>query len=589
MTRSRRGRRQRAVRPRPRRSSQPGARAGWAAAGSTRGRHGWRSSPPVATDDAAALPWLERWFIPAAIGILLVAAALRLPELGINPFHHDEGVNGWFTTNLVRSGRYFYDPQNYHGPSLYYAALLSEILFGLTDTAMRLVPVVFGLATVAIVLAMRPVIGTVAALVAGGLLAVSPGMVYISRYFIHEMLLVAGTVGLVATALLYLRTGKPAFVILGAVALALMATTKESWIITLGVLGIAAVASGVYVNVRAGKPPFGSPGPTKATSPKKKPRSIWVDGVEYRASEAPEAPEGAGPTWTAGRGIQAELVAAAVIVFLCVYVLLFTSFFTNFPNGLTDSVSALFNWAETGGQTQIQPIYQYLEWMARADAPILILGTIGGLIAAIRGRDRLWVFIGLWALGITLAYSLVSYKTPWIAVNMLLPLGLLAGFAIREILRMRGPVRLVAPLALVVAAGWSTYQAIDLDFTHYDDEKYPYVFVHSTRQTFDLLDEIEAKGAQLGTGDQTGISVVSPDYWPLPWYLRDNPNAAFWGYLQNESTNNLDTPQPLVVSNVNQRADVEAAIADTHTRVGTYTLRPGVELDLWVQSNAAGG
>ena len=315
-------------------------------------------------------------------------------------------------------------------------------------------------------------------------------------------------------------------------------------------------------------------------------KSIWVDGVEYRATEAPEE---AGPTWTAGRGIQTELVAAAVIVFLCVYVLLFTSFFTNFPNGLTDSVSALFNWAETGGQTQIQPIYQYLEWMARADAPILILGTIGGLIAAIRGRDRLWVFIGLWALGITLAYSLVSYKTPWIAVNMLLPLALLGGFAIREVLRMRGPVRLVAPVALVVAAGWSTYQAIDLNFTHYDDEKYPYVFVHSTRQTFDLLDEIEARGAQLGTGDQTGISVVSPDYWPLPWYLRDNPNAAFWGYLQNESTNVLDTPQPLVVSNVNQRADVEAAIADTHERVGTYLLRPGVELDLWVQSDAAGG
>ena len=256
MTRSRRGRRQRPARA----ASQAGAVQGpplEAPAAVAKAD----ASPPVATDDTAELRWLDRWFIPAAIGILLVAAALRLPELGINPFHHDEGVNGWFTTSLVRSGRYFYDPQNYHGPSLYYAALLSEILFGLTDTAMRLVPVLFGMATVAIVLAMRPVIGTVAALVAGGLLAISPGMVYISRYFIHEMLLVAGTVGVVAAALLYLRTGKPVFVIVGAVALALMATTKESWIITLGVLGIAAVASGVYVNLRSGRPPFGVAGP----------------------------------------------------------------------------------------------------------------------------------------------------------------------------------------------------------------------------------------------------------------------------------------------------------------------------------------
>ena len=63
--------------------------------------------------------------------------------------------------------------------------------------------------------------------------------------------------------------------------------------------------------------------------------------------------------------------------------------------------------------------------MATADAPILILGTIGGLLAAIQGRSRLWVFIGLWALGITLAYSIVSYKTPWIVLNMLVPLALL--------------------------------------------------------------------------------------------------------------------------------------------------------------------
>ena len=83
--------------------------------------------------------------------------------------------------------------------------------------------------------------------------------------------------------------------------------------------------------------------------------------------------------------------------------------------------------------------------------------------------------------------------------------------------------------------------------------------------------------------------MVSPDYWPLPWYLRDHEGAAFWGFLQNESTNILDEPQPLVISNANQRPDVEAKIADSHTLVATYLLRPGVELDLWAQSNVAGG
>jgi uncharacterized protein (TIGR03663 family) len=593
MTRSRRGRRQRATRPA---AAQPevteattDAAADEAPAeppGPKRAGEVPVTSGPTTTSVAdPALAWIDRWFIPAAIGILLVAAAIRLPELGLNPFHHDEGVNGWFTTNLVRTGNYFYDPHNYHGPSLYYLALASEILFGLTDTAMRLVPVVFGVLTVAIVLGLRPVLGSLPVLVGAALIAISPGMVYISRYFIHEMMLVAGTAGFVASVLLYLRTGKPPFVITAAIALALMATTKESWVIELGVLAIAAVVTVVYVNLRTGNAPFGTRAPARPTTPKKKPRSIWVDGVEYRAAEEPAD---ATPSWLAGRGIEVELLAAAAIVFACIYVLLFTSLFTNFPNGLTDSFASLTNWAETGGQTQIQPIYQYLEWMLRADAPIVILGAIGGLIAAIRGNNRLWVFIGLWALGITLAYSIPAYKTPWIAINMLLPLALLGGYAIYEIARLRGPVRLLAPVALVVALGWSAYQSLDLNYTHYDDETYPYVFVHSTRQTFDLLNEIDTLDAQLA-GDDTGISIVSPDYWPLPWYLRDHPGAAFWGFLQNESTNVLDEPQPLVISNVNQRTDVEAKIADSHTLVGTYTLRPGVELDLWAQSNVAGG
>jgi uncharacterized protein (TIGR03663 family) len=583
MTRSRRGRRQRAARPA---ATPPPAPPPEVAAQA--------ETAPVDTVPVESIPpagWLDRWFIPAAIGILLVAAAIRLPELALNPFHHDEGVNGYFTTNLVRNGSYFYDPHNYHGPSLYYLALASEILFGLTDMAMRLVPVVFGILTVGIVLGLRPVLGTLAALVAAGLIAISPGMVYISRYFIHEMLLVAGTIGFVGSVLLYLRTGKPAFVISAAVALALMATTKESWIIELGVLGIAAVAAVIYVNVRTGRPWLEVGAPSSRATPKaakKKPRSIWVDGVEYRAAEEPVE---AAPSFVATRGVQVELLAAGAIVFACVYVLLFSSLFTN-PKGITDSLASFANWAETGGETQVQPFVQYLVWMLRADAAILILGIVGGLFAAIRGRSRLWVFIGLWALGITLAYSIPGYKTPWIAVNMLLPLALLAGYAIYEIATLRGPARFLAPFALVVAVGWSAYQAVDLNFVNYDTDdadRYPYVFVHSTRQVFDLLDEVDALGAELGSGDETGISVVSPDYWPLPWYLRDHEGAAFWGFLQNESTNILDEPQPLVISNANQRPDVEAKIADSHTLVASYLLRPGVELDLWAQSNVAGG
>ncbi|PYS82871.1 MAG: hypothetical protein DMF70_07445, partial [Acidobacteria bacterium] len=60
-----------------------------------------------------------KWRIASA-SILITGAFLRLYDLGLVPFHHDEGVNGNFLVTLVREGRYQYDPQNYHGPTLYF-------------------------------------------------------------------------------------------------------------------------------------------------------------------------------------------------------------------------------------------------------------------------------------------------------------------------------------------------------------------------------------------------------------------------------------------------------------------------------------
>ena len=240
----------------PKAQGQPARRSGAAGHAARRrrgragdGRRARRAAGParpavVAPESSTEDPITDRWFWIGAFVVLVVAALIRLPELGINPFHHDEGVNGWFTTTLVRSGSYEYDPANYHGPTLYYFALLSEILFGLTNEAMRLVPVVFGLVTVGAVIGLRPVLGSIPVLVAGLLLALSPGAIYVSRYFIHEALLVAFTMTLVASALLYLRSRNPAWALGVGASAALIFATKETGVITIAVLAIAAVSVG---------------------------------------------------------------------------------------------------------------------------------------------------------------------------------------------------------------------------------------------------------------------------------------------------------------------------------------------------------
>src|SRR6185295_8905816 len=201
-------------------------------------------------------------------------------------------------------------------------------------------------------------------------------------YFIHEALLVAFTMTLVASALLYLRSRNPVWALGVGASAALIFATKETGIITVVVLAIAAVISGIYVNVRTGgtagrASARGRRSRAGAAGTSKPAKTVKIDGVEYRA--VPDRSDRSLLDGVIPGGIPLDHVVASTIVFLCVYILFFSSFFTNFPQGVVDSLATFTIWTQTGGATQVAPPQQYLVWMATADAPILILGTIGGL------------------------------------------------------------------------------------------------------------------------------------------------------------------------------------------------------------------
>src|SRR5678815_2857443 len=69
---------------------------------------------------------LTRWFLATALGLLFatgIALVLRCPQLGARPMHNDEAVNAIKFGRLWESGSYQYDPNEHHGPTLYYATL----------------------------------------------------------------------------------------------------------------------------------------------------------------------------------------------------------------------------------------------------------------------------------------------------------------------------------------------------------------------------------------------------------------------------------------------------------------------------------
>ena len=510
----------------------------------------------------------------ASIAVLATAAALRLYAFALKPLHHDEGVNAFFLTRLFREGVYNYDPANYHGPTLYYFTLPPVLALGLNTFAIRLVPALFGLATVWLALCLRRRIGAVGALAAAALITVSPGAIYMSRYFIHEALFVFFTLGTVVAALRYYDTTRALYLMLAAASTALLFATKETAFISAGVLVLASgIAWGVaWVAQRLGlwSDEEKSEGEKSGRSGGRNPASKWratADvGTLARFGGAPRV---------------AFLLLAAIALFIFINVLFYSSFFT-YAKGVEGALDTFQIWTETGNKDHTKAIYIYLWWIVQEESPLLlILGFVGALLAVVRAKDNFAIFAGAWAFGILAAYSIVPYKTPWLMLNFIIPLAIISGYGVELLYRWTARRTVhwrTLTLALMLAAIIvGAYQAIQLNFFHYDDDQYPYVYAHTRREFLDLVGEIERLAARTGAGKETAIYVASPDYWPLPWYLRDYKRVGF-------HSRTGATTDPIVVANETQEAELQRMLGASYQKIGnSYPLRPGVNLVIYAR------
>jgi uncharacterized protein (TIGR03663 family) len=512
----------------------------------------------------------ERVWRIGAVMIFLIGAVLRLYDLNLVPLHHDEGVNGNFLVRLVREGAYHYDPENYHGPTLYYFSAIIpwtiKLLFGsgarekygLTTFTIRLIPVLFGLGTIVLVFLLRRRLGRVATLSAGLLLAVSPGAVYLSRYFIHETLFVFFTLGIVVALVWCYDERNPGYLIPAAASAALLFATKETAMISAGVLIIAFGLTIAYMRFTGnGFVPAGK---------RNRPRAGWSALVDEFGGKT--------TIWSN--------LGGAVIVFLALYLLFYSSFFTN-NKGITDSLQTFAVWTKTGTQAHVHPPAMYVIWLLKMESPLLLLGAMGAAIVVLKPKNATALFCALWSFGLIAAYSLIPYKTPWLMLNFVAPLALVSGYTVQAIYEMDHHQLRLAALVLFVAVALASYQSLDLNFVHYDndDPKYVYVYAHTTRGALELVNQIE-RIARENSGGLTGITIVSPDYWPLPWYLRNYSRVGYFGRL-------AATSEPMIIANTDQKQEVDANYGEYYQQVyskaedGSFELRPGVKLLLYVR------
>ena len=566
------------------------------------------------------------WLIACSI-ITALAAFVRFFWLELKPLHHDEGVNGFFLTTLFRDGVYKYDPQNYHGPDLYYVALAFTKIFGLNTLSIRSSVAIFGVLTVVLAFCLKNYIGKIGALAAALFLALSPGMVYISRYFIHEILFVFFSLGIVVGVVYFVEKRKASAVAIAAMTFLLLICFLPTalnlanqigdtnatlvWIVRLGLFAVEAVlvflimrmllawnggraiylflASASAVLLFATKETAFVTIGTMAIACV----CVWVWRKIYRAAFGELKENELEPvelTWENFRarlgtdGDFVLLIAACAAVFIYVGVLFFSSFFT-YPEGVVKAFEAYALWTKTGTKDHTQNGFlAYLKWGMKLESPILILSAIGTLIALAKARHRFALFSGFWAFGLFAAYTIIPYKTPWLALSFLLPMCVVAGYGVNELITNKDKiVKLLGALVLIFAAATLGYQTYDLNFQKYDDDSMPYVYAHTTRGFHGLIGQIERYSEKSGNGKEASVEVVSPDYWSMPWYLRDYPKAVFHGQFVDANTSEM------IVASTAQKDELNQKYGAHYKYAGTYPLRPGVDLMLLVRKNLADG
>jgi uncharacterized protein (TIGR03663 family) len=382
-------------------------------------------------------------------------------------------------------------------------------------------------------------------------------MVFYSRYYIQEMLLVFFTFAAIACAWRYFgsleqpeqdpkRPGLP-WLIAAGTALGLMHATKET-----AVLAWAAIAAALVL--------------TSLRNPKPK-----IQGPNLIVP------------------LLALLLAAAATSML-----FFSSFLTH-PRGILDSVLTYTAYAHRAGGAGLhdQPWYSYLALFAYTKRPfgprwseglvlgLAVLGTIAAFASPGRADKRLIRFLAVYTLILTAIYAVIPYKTPWSALSFFHGMILLAGLGAAALLRWARywPLQ-VAISALLALAAWQLGgQAYRASYEMPADWRNPYVYAHPGPDVLRLAERVEALAQVSPKGHDMTVKVVMPggDYWPLPWYLRKFSHVGYWDTLP------ADPDADLIITAREFQPQLDAALKSAY-QVDMFGLRPDVLLVVYTRA-----
>ncbi len=506
-------------------------------------------------------------FAVTFLGTIALSLILRVPRLDLRPMHHDEANQAVKFGRLLEHGDYRYDREDHHGPSLYYLSLPFAWLRGeaslaeLDETTLRWVPAAFGAALLLLLLPVRKELGSDALLLAGSFAAVSPVLVFFSRFYIQETLLVFFILGTLVAGWRFVRTPKAIWAVFFGIFAGMAYATKETSLIAFAALAGA-----------------------------------WVLNRFVFHEERDRAGEVLRPT-------RAHLALCAGSA-LAVIVVLFSSFFRHL-RGPLDSVLAFGTYFARAGDPgwHAHPWYYYLKMLAFSryehgpvwtEGAVLLLAGVGAAAALGAGKRRQRAlgpetraflrFVAFYTLLSTLAYSLIRYKTPWNLLPFYLGMVILAGGGAAFLLRAARKrwLRAVVICLLVGSLGHLVFQSRRANLQYHADPRNPYVYAQTSTDFLRLVQRVQDLVPLHEDGRALLVKVVADPYttWPLPWYVRGFPNVGYW---QEAAEAGGFEGVPLVVASPDQMDALAPLLGDRY-QVEFYGLRPEVPMALCIES-----
>ncbi len=496
--------------------------------------------------------------------IMLLAFFLRLYHLDERVFHHDEAAVGYYTYKLFNDGVYSYDP-SFHGPFMYHVT--SEMYRRIGDTiyASRLLPAILGASMIFLLIPLRRYLGNTGMVMAAFFLALSPSFLYYSRFYREDIFISFFTLLALVCAVKYAEAyaqdrrsvcgsnlysiERIFYLAIGGIAISSMAALKENAYIIQALIALFLFLFFI--------------------------REGWYWGMIERLKRPDKE-----------FIIPVAEVLFLVIVILVVFSLFYTGKLLDIPGMKVAVEKAVTHWYEMHRiQRMGGPYFYYMPLISLYELPVLVFGILGMFYYSCKDRKKekllavlllYWVFVGMmyliaqgypwavkflpttyvqssiliflpilvlgiigvfyiqnrfiaflvfWALSNFFIYSYVQEKVPWLVLNPLLPLILIAAAYLGELLpglNIRSRAGAAAVIFLVISSSFFVHSSLLLNYENYTNPAEP--LIQASQPPQEKFSEFLNKTFEISSqyrNQSTDIQVVDVNMeTQLLWYAR---------------------------------------------------------------------